>query len=107
MNSNYETLTEMQNNDELVAMLLNRRVLYIPNRDIQGNINPVCPVVVAEVDWHCPVCNAIMGEPQLYRMQISSLSFYVSTWQNPCGHDIKYADLKPKSVLPEFYKKGE
>lgn len=99
-----ETIIESIKNDEWVAMLQGRRLVSIPNRNENGDIDVNQPIVVVEVDWHCPVCGKIMGEMKNYPLYVGKDTYYVSGWTSPCGHKCTYSDLKPKSVLPKYYQ---
>lgn len=78
------------------------RIITIPNRNKEGWFYGITNV---KVNWECPICGAIMGEPTLKGYCEDGEFYYVDNWTNPCGHLIRYCDLMPQEVLPLYYRK--
>ena len=92
-------------NDEWVAELRGLKCITVPNRLSSGELDSKNPVKRVAVSWLCPYCNKPMGEPTLIPILVGGKMYMVSSWTNPCGHEVKYNDLVPKDELPEFYKR--
>lgn len=61
--------------------------------------------VDVEIDWICPVCGQPRGEIKKGFSYDGSLRLVVDTWQNPCGHIDKYADVRREAQIMETSKK--
>lgn len=48
--------------------------------------------------WLCPICGAPRGEIQNGRSYDGSRVLFCNTWQNPCGHVDKYADVRTEAA---------
>jgi hypothetical protein len=46
-----------------------------------------------EIPDNCPVCGEPRGKAKPISMTEDGDSTWISSWQNPCGHVDKYADL--------------
>ena len=47
--------------------------------------------------WICPVCGAPRGEIKQGRSYDGSMALICDTWDNPCGHIDKYADVRKEA----------
>lgn len=66
-------------------------MVTIPNRDNQGYLLGAKSVLV---EWKCPTCGEIMGDPVVKQFCEDGEFYSVHTWENDCGHVAKYNDLK-------------
>lgn len=51
-------------------------------------------VKTIKVEWACPVCGKVMGEPVKRRFCEDGWWYEVDCWENDCGHVARYRDLK-------------
>lgn len=65
--------------------------ITIPKRDKEGYFVELREITV---QWTCPECGVIMGEPELTQFHEDGHTFSVHTWSNKCSHIVKYTDLK-------------
>ena len=68
--------------------------VYIPARDEHDGIHGIS----VKLRWACPICGAPRGEIQNGRSYDGSRVLFCNTWQNPCGHVDKYADVRTEAA---------
>lgn len=78
-----------------------KKRITIPYRDEQGYLHGT---VCVEVNWECPICGQPMGEPKCTHYSEDGDFYSAHIWANPCGHLVQYSQLRPKEVLPPFYR---
>lgn len=52
-----------------------------------------------ELEWKCPECGGERGPVVQGLAYDGSVTLIVDTWQNPCGHTDRYADLVRDGVV--------
>lgn len=70
------------------------KTVYIPARDEHEGIFGTN----VKLRWVCPKCGAPRGTIKVGRSYDGSLVLFCDTWQNPCGHVDKYADLRAEAA---------
>lgn len=70
------------------------KTVYIPARAEHDGIHGIS----VKLRWACPICGAPRGEIQNGRSYDGSRVLFCNTWQNPCGHVDKYADVRTEAA---------
>lgn len=70
------------------------KTVYIPARAEHDGIHGVN----VKLRWLCPKCGAPRGEVKSGRSYDGSRILFCDTWQNPCGHIDKYADVRAEAA---------
>ncbi len=70
------------------------KTVYIPARAEHDGIHGVN----VKLRWLCPKCGAPRGEVKSGRSYDGSRILFCDTWQNPCGHVDKYADVRAEAA---------
>ena len=70
------------------------KTVYIPARAEHDGTHGV----YVKLRWVCPKCGAPRGEVKSGRSYDGSRILFCDTWQNPCGHVDKYADVRTEAA---------
>lgn len=70
------------------------KTVYIPARDEHEGIFGTN----VKLRWVCPKCGAPRGKIKIGRSYSGSIVLFCDTWENPCGHVDKYADVRAEAA---------
>lgn len=70
------------------------KTVYIPARDEHDGIHGTS----VKLRWVCPICGAPRGNVSNGRSYDGSRVLFCDTWDNPCGHVDKYADVRAEAA---------
>ncbi|ASU01065.1 hypothetical protein ANTHONY_225 [Bacillus phage Anthony] len=73
------------------VVVMTVRTIIIPIRDKYGFLRELKEVTV---EWNCPTCGEEMGYPELHTFFGYAESYTAHAWDSPCGHIVRYLDLK-------------